>query len=319
MQVAGDRRVLTLYIDFTPSLALYIWQSFRKGLWQAVQHPDDVLDLWMLAADISSTQGCIAISIANSSGFLPSLLIVDPLQTFKVDRLLYQNHDDSPEQFILPKVSSLSRSLLLFAQLLAVVAAQRSSILAQDQELRRCVIASKLQELTDVSCCTPIEPTDPFTPDQTGALQPLLKPSKHIALLRSAVLITKLAALTNHVKADVFGHVDPEMPKSVQALWRIMSYLATSILESSLESTGADSSPESANQEKEVEREELCAALCEHLVVTLRQSLKEPQAGMQRTARLSLLTVILTVMSPAVLGYMVKKLGKGCFVKPAEH
>ena len=87
--VAGNQRVLILHVEFTPSLALYIWQSFRKVpyAWGAVQCVN-VANLWGIAAMVCSTQGCIATSMANSSQFLPDLLKLDPVQTFSVDRLL---------------------------------------------------------------------------------------------------------------------------------------------------------------------------------------------------------------------------------------
>ena len=94
----GNRQVLTLSVDFTPSLALYIWQSFRKGLWQAVQQCDrnaDVEYVWMVAAGICSTQGCIATSMADSSAFLSALLALDPLQTFPCARLLSSHQEPS--------------------------------------------------------------------------------------------------------------------------------------------------------------------------------------------------------------------------------
>ena len=238
--MARPQHIPTLTIDFTPSLALYIWQSFRKGPCGAVPHYN-VENVWVIAAKVCSTQGCIAASMANSSTFLPALLALDPLQTFPVDRLLYQNPGDSPEPSRLPQVDPLAHNLLLFAQLLVTVAAECNSIFAnitatQDGKLVRSAIASRLQQLTDVSCCTPVLLTDPTTKGVRAAPQPSSKPSKRVILLRSAVLISKLATLTLNVKADSLGHDEPGISILVQTLWHSMAALAICILDTTDES-----------------------------------------------------------------------------------
>ena len=148
--MAKGREVLTLDIEFTPSLALYVWQSFRQGLKQVVSHVYDVMDVWVIAAEVCSTQGCIAASMVNSLAFLPSMLAVNLFKTLAVNRLLYETPRGPLDLNILPQVEPLARSLLLFAQLLAVVAAEHKSISAsttagtvsiEDQELIRNVTA----------------------------------------------------------------------------------------------------------------------------------------------------------------------------------
>ena len=315
-------QVLLINIDFTPSLALYIWQSFRKGLWQTVQHYDDVLEVWIAAAEVCSTQGCIARSIGQNSAYLPAVLAIDPLQTFPVDRLLYLSSDDSPDPCILPPVDPLSRSVLLFAQLLNAVAAQREFIQPTAQtgctepldSTEGCAaIASKLTQLTKISDCIPVLPTTLTLSDEAMALQSLPKPSKLVSLLRSAVLVSKLATLTFSVKADLLGHVDPDMPMAVQALWHSMRHVALSINKAITEARDTSTSLESKDEEQT-----LAASLCEHLVATLRQALKESQAAMQRETCLSLLSTVLPVMSPEALRHEVKRMGKNCLAGPAS-
>ena len=187
LQIAGNRLSLESSIDFTPSVALYIWQSFRKGLWQAVQTHTDVTDVWMVAAEVCSTQGCMATSVADSYAFLPALLAVDPLQTVPADKLLDTNPSDPSLVFTLPHVEPMGRALWLFAQLLAAVAAERNSIFAnitaptgsiEHKELLHYAIASKLQQLTDTSCCTSVLLTDLTSAQgQAGAPHPLPSPS----------------------------------------------------------------------------------------------------------------------------------------------
>ena len=245
-----------------------------------------------------------------------------PFRDIPVDKLLYEIPSNPPNPFILPQAEPLVRTLLLFAQLLAVVAAELNSILAnikaptdaaEATELLRSAIASKLQELTDVSCCAPVLLTDPTTQDQTPALQPPPTPSKRVILLRSAVLISKLATLTFNVKADLIGHADAEMPMSVQALWQTMSTLATHNFDTVTESAtcSGSSTPLLVSVRSSQEERTLCVVLCEHLVTTLRQGLKEPQAEAQKLACLQLLSVTLGVMHPELVRREIKRLGKG--------
>ena len=319
LQIAGgyqDKawRVLKIDIEFTPSLALYIWQSLRKGLWQAVQQWDDVKEIWMNAAEICSTQGCIAASISQSATFLPALLAVDPLQTFPVNRLLYMNTSESQDPFILPQVEPLLRSVLLFAQLLTAVAADHKAIQSRHTHTthamaQRAAIASTLTQLTDISSCVPVLLTDLTPQVQTSASQAASKPSKFVSMWRSAVLVSKLATLTFNVKADLLGHADPEMPMAVQALWRTMGYIASYIHEA-ITMSGIGFGAHSDRQDSE--EQALAALLCEHLVAILRQVLKESRAAMQRDCCLTLLSTALGVMSPEALRHEVKRLGKKC-------
>ena len=317
--MAKGREVLTLDIEFTPSLALYIWQSFRQGLKQVVSHVYDVMDIWIIAAEVCSTQGCIAASMVNSLAFLPSMLAVNPFKTLAVNRLLYETPRGPLDLNILPQVEPLAQSLLLFAQLLAVVAAEHKSISAsttagtvstEDQELIRNVTANRLQELTDVSCCTPVLLSDPTAQRQTCAPQPLPTPSKRVVLLRSAVLVLKLATMTFNVKADLVGHADTQMPMSVQALWATISALANSIsVAYSLDASTCPSLLVSMSSSKE--EHVLCSLLVEHLVAALRQGLKEPQAAAQKLACLLLLSATLHIMHPDLVRHEIKRLGKG--------
>ena len=203
----------------------------------------------MIAAEVCSTQRCIAASMANNSTFLPALLAVNPLQTFPVDSLLHQNPSDSPEPSILPQAEPVVKSLLLLAQLMIAAAAERNSIFANIADSTdstegglhlRSAIVRKLQQLTDLSCCTPVLLTDSTTQSQTCASQPLPKPSKRISILRSAVLMLKLATLTFNVKADACGHVNVDRTASAQPLWRLIVILADKLQVSSRDaSTGS--------------------------------------------------------------------------------
>ena len=335
----GNREVLALSILFTPSLALYIWQSFRKGLWQSVQECADVKDVWVAAAEVCSTQGFIARSIAGSTAFLPALLAVKPLHTFQVDRLLHEPYSSNPtDPFVLPQVQPLARTLLLVAQLLATVAAERKGILASVVDPIDCTagrdqlhsaIVSRMYKLTDNSCCTPVLlPSPTISQDGTGPPQPPLKPSKCVTALRGAVLIAKLATLTFNVKADLLGHADPPgMPVAVHSLWHVMSTLAARSLDSLYDVESGDS--ESANSVSEAESDDtsmctwsanceehiLCVHLCEHIVATLRPAVKEPEAGFQTAACLQLLSAMLNMawqkMRAQLLTYEVNRLGKG--------
>lgn len=206
---------LNLGIHFTPSLALYIWQSFRKGPSQTEQADAGVEAVWWIAAEVCSTQGCLAESMTISSAFLPALLAADPLQTVLADNQLANNQGDPSHVFKLPQVEPPVRALLLFAQLLAAIAADCKSIFAnivaprksiKQEEQLRSAFASKLHQLADTSCCTPVLlPDSTTTQDQAGDPQSLLRPSKRVSMLRSAVLLLKLATLTCHLQADFRG------------------------------------------------------------------------------------------------------------------
>ena len=127
-------------------------------------------------------------------------------------------------------------------------------------------------------------------------------------LLRSAVLILKLATLTFSVKADYSGHVNPEMPMSVQSLWNMMLTLASSLshLNSLTQPHDTSTCSDRANQEEQT----LCMHLCEHLVVTLRQAIKVPQAQMASHGCLQLLWAVLHGMHPEAVRNTVKRLGE---------
>ena len=203
--------------------------------------------------------------------------------------------------------------MLLLAQLLAVVAAERKKIVtsltvpiksAAGREQVRAAVASQLQQLTDKSCCTPVLLADPTTWAQGDTLQPLPIPSKRVSMLRGAVLISKLASLTFNVKADLLGHADPDMPMSVQSLWHIMSHLADNVRKSD----------EDGKLTWSAQEQTLCVVLHEHSAATLRPAVKEPQAGVQKEACLRLLFSMLHMawccMHPPLLKQEIQRLGK---------
>ena len=102
---------------------------------------------------------------------------------------------------------------------------------------QRAAIASRLTQLTDISRL-PVLLKDTSPQDPTSASQAAPKPSKLVSMLRSAVLVSKLATLTFSVQADLLGHSDPEMPTAVQGLWCSMRAAALHILEAITESGG---------------------------------------------------------------------------------
>ena len=310
-------------MDFKISSAFYIWQSFRKALWRPVQKYADMEDVWLTAAEVCSTEGCIAANIANNSlAFLPALLAVDPLQKVAVDRRQQDSQimSMSLDPYKLPKVEPVSRSLLLFAQLLTVVAAKPISITASvaspaGANQLRSAIASKLQQLTDNSCCTPVPVTGPIVQDQAVAPQPMAEPSQRVRLLRSAVLFAKLATMTFNVKADFLGSSNYDMPMAVQTLWLVMSNLSGSIHKTRTEPDGATPCCSFAEQEEEV----LAVALFQHLIFTLRQVVKEPKLRLiadyrHALACLNLMSALLSIMPPEVVRREVKRLGRPSLV-----
>ena len=328
------QQLLTLEVEFTPSLALYLWQSFTKApyAWGAARYKD-VANVWAIAAQVCSTQGCIATSMANSSRFLPDILDLDPVRTFSADRLLYQNPSESPQPFVMPQVEPVTQSLLLFAQLLTAIAAEGNSMLAtmtsppkstsEDAHLRPA-IASMLQTLTDVNCCTPV----PLT-DSADAPKPLSKPSQLVIMLRSTVLILKLATLTYNVRPDLPGHTDGPGPPfsvlsiSMQTLWYSMAAVTRSLFTISVDELGpvgvctlsATARGVCSLRPTNKEEQTLCPVLIEHLLLTLRQCLKGRYAKvpsvqkLQKVACLLLWEVLLPIMHPDQLGPEIKRLG----------
>ena len=310
-------------MDFKVSIAFYVWQSFRKGIWQTQGQSTDVKDVWRIAAELCSTQGCIAASIANSSAFLPALLTVDPLKTIAIDSTLQLKATTLSNPFKLPQVEPPAQALLFFIQLLNVVAAQCCNVTASVASTAganqlRSAIASKLQQLTTNSRCTPVLSTEPTTPEQAGAPQPMAEPSQRVLLLRSAVLRLKLATLTFNVKADFLpprqislqSSYDIEMPRAVRSLWFMTKYLAVDIVQACLEPSDATTCHRDSYQEEET----LAVALLEHLILTLRQCVKEPSFRLiaelpHALACLKLLTAVVSTMQPKVLRHEVKRLG----------
>ena len=309
-------------MDFSVSIAFYVWQSFRKGIWQSRGQSTDVKEVWRIAAEVCSTHGCIAASIANSSAFLPALLMVDPLQTLAVDMTQQLKTTTLSNPCKLPQVKPPSQALLLFIQLLNVVAAECNSVTATSTagtNQLHSAIASKLQQLTNNSRCTLVLSTDPTVQDQAGAPQPLAEPSKRVLLLRSAVLLLKLATLTFNVKADFLpaqqvsfsSGFDFELPRAVRSLWFTMTPLAVAIIETRTDPSDATT----WHRDFALEEDQLAAALFEHLVLALRQGVKKPSvkvmAEMPHTlACLRLLAAVVTIMHPKIVRYEVKRLGR---------
>lgn len=316
MQVANGRNGITLVVSFTPSLALYLWQNLGKGLRQAVQHEDDVRHVWMWAAQGCCTKGYIAASMANIS-FLSTLLTVDPLQTLPVDRPLYFTADSPSDWLVLPPADPPVQVLLLFAQLLAVLAVDRSSILAniartddttEAEESLSYAVGSKLEQLIDMNCNVPVQLKDPTRNDVPGNPQTLPQPSTRIVLLRTLILFLKLATLTLNVKADMLhGQIGSEMHHAVAALWLAIFVTALDFLTEIVDTKpgGTHTFTDDVNQEEQT----LSTLLCERAAATLRQALKEPRAEKPRRACLQLLTAVLASMKPELMRQETKRLG----------
>ena len=146
----------------TPTLAHLIQQSFIiTGAWQGILSAEHVSQLWQTAAEVCSTQGCIAESLANAST-LHALLAVDPLQALPTGVQLHCKTSTTKLLRLLPQVEQPVRLLLLFAQLLMTVAAGHTRMVAkihaplQSKEgaaLLRTAISIKLQQLTELNSC----------------------------------------------------------------------------------------------------------------------------------------------------------------------
>ena len=50
----------------------------------------DIDSVWVIVAEVCSTQGCIAESMANNMAYVPALLSLDPLKAIPADSLLLQ-------------------------------------------------------------------------------------------------------------------------------------------------------------------------------------------------------------------------------------
>ena len=311
MQVADDCKDLSLSIDFKPSLALYIWQSFGKGLRKFVQSESDVLRAWIWSAQACCTQGFIAASMADMSS-LPVLLAVNPSQTFPDDGLLNHSLTNSSHSLILTHAEPLVQLLLLFAQLLTTVAVDRSSILVDSAEAEEglcSAVVSRLEQLTDISSCVPVL-LNTTPADQPGSPEPRALPSRHVILLRSLVLFLKLATLTFSVKADHHpGQVDSELHHSIAALWRVIFETAGDFLDEPYPSNAKGDGTQTCTYYGNEEEQSLCVVLCEHAAVTLRQALKEPWADKPRRAILRVLTAVLNGMNPELMTQQIQRLG----------
>ena len=313
MQVAGkNRQILDLDIDFTPSIALYIWQSLKDGLSPALQTHGNIISVWLCAAEICCTQGCLGASMDHALSTLPMLLAVNPLQPFPVDRLLCVDPSSPPDALVLPPAPPLVRLLLLFAQLLTAVAAEHTTTVANStgdvtwgeapSELRLAII-SRLQQLTEINSCVPVRLTDRVphgiirSPQPTG---PDL-----VSMLRSLALFLKLATLTFSVKADFSSHA--EMPVLVRSLWRVILDIAARFqVELTVTcSDGYTYTEAPVGQEEQT----LCVLLFEHTVATLRQARKEPGGDVPKQGCLHLLAVVAAAMTPQLLRDEIRRLG----------
>ena len=207
LQVSKEATTFVLGINFEPSIALYISQSFRKGLWTAVQRPEEVTSLWQTAAEFSSTSGCIAAMLADEDA-VSVMMNTNPLQVIPADRLMYSPClSGGVGAKELPDVAAPIKHLLLFAQLLVVLAAECyqpacDTMLTEMNTVNLCaVIVHKLELLAAASNLRALSPTASATQPQletqsegTAGQQPVtLMPGRLIVLLRSALLILKLA------------------------------------------------------------------------------------------------------------------------------
>jgi len=296
-----------LSIKFEPSVALYIWQSFRKGLWQAVQRPEDVESLWQAAAEVSSSSGCIAAMLADEDA-VSVMMDTDPLQVVSADRLMYNPYQSgSIGAKQLPDVAAPIKNLLLFAQLLAVLAAARDQpacgpMLTQMNPVDLCaLIQHQMEVLASLSNLQPLSSTVSAIQPQPGTQsegitgpQPVTPlPARRTVLLRSALLFVKLASLTQSVKADFLGHVDPEVPAAVRALWHSLQASSESLLAHHKDAEAQAAHDESDEEAQGTQR--LCLLLIQHLVSMLRKCVKEPKVFEQGVACCHLLGSILTV------------------------
>ena len=177
-------------------------------------------------------------------------------------------------------------------------------------EIRRvlsCAITSRLEQLTDISCCTPVLLTDPIPHDETSdAPQIVTTPSKHVIVWRSLVLFLKLATLASSVRPNLNGRA--AIPLLVQSLWAIVLHVVGYSLEDLMieKEDGSCHVSIFASQEEHT----LCAVLCEHAVATLRQAVKLPQLVLPRKGCLRLLAVLTPHMPAELLRFEVKKIGR---------
>ena len=291
----------------SPQLPLYIWQSFRKGLWEAVQRPEDVESLWQAAAEVSSSSGCIAAMLADEDT-VSVMMNTDPLQVVSADRLMYNPYQSgSIRAKQLPDVAAPIKNLLLFAQLLAVLAAARDQpavgpgLTQMNSFDLRARIQHQMEVLASLSNLQPLSSTvsaiKPLPGTQSEGIagpQPVSPlPARCIVLLRSALLYLKLANLTQSVKADFLGHVDPEVPAAVRALWHSLQASSESLLAHHRDAEAQAAYDESDEEAQGTQR--LCLLLIQHLVPMLQKCVKEPKLFEQGVACCHLLGSILTV------------------------
>lgn len=131
----------------------------------------------------------------------------------------------------------------------------------------------------------------------------------------------KLATLTFNVKADVLpprqisfqSSYDFEMPSAARNLWFVMKYLAVDIVKTHLELSDATTCHRGSDQDSDQEEQTLAVALFEHLVLTLRQCVKEPSFRLiaelpHALACLKLLLAVVSSMQPKVMRHEVKRL-----------
>ncbi len=170
--------------------------------------------------------------------------------------------------------------------------------------------ARNLQPLSITVSAT--QPQPGTQPEGIAGQQPVtLLPGRHIVLLRSALLFLKLASLTHSVKADFLGHVDPEAPAAVRALWQSLQALSESLLAHHKDADTQAAYDESDEEAQGAQR--LSLLLIQHLISMLQKCVKEPKAVEQAVACCHLLDSILTVstsvyMQPAASE--VLRLGK---------
>ena len=259
-------------------------------------------------------------------------MAADPLQVLEVERLLCKRPFEwdsgrNHTPFELPETAAPVKCLLLFAQLLAKLAAERDQLLPEgtswthwDRVSLRTCIDIRLRRLAAASSLGPMPPatSDAEAPgQQPGGIDMLVPeslPGTHIVLLRCALLVLKLASLTHNVKADFVGHADSGIPAAVQALWQTLKSIAGCLERNYRQAASPGVSAglvESAEEAEEAQR--LSLLLIQLLVSVLRQCVKEPHLRSRAAACCRLLEQLLgtsNVQQMQLLASEVIRLGK---------
>ncbi|KAL0050121.1 hypothetical protein WJX82_004735 [Trebouxia sp. C0006] len=100
-----------LSIKFEPSVALYIWQSFRKGLWQAVQQPEDVESILTVSTSVRMQPAASELLRLGAMPLLAAMLETNRALSKAVYPVLLHLLRETPSKSIRAEAESL------FAQL----------------------------------------------------------------------------------------------------------------------------------------------------------------------------------------------------------